>query len=94
MRYLPSCATALRNGALEIRISPSKGLYISRIKKIAHETDNAHKNKVAIPRTGALQAKNNPCCPANEQKTAKAANQLVSCGDLFQQHKAADTGDP
>src|ERR1700730_9505154 len=47
-RYWPRCARALRSGALEICISPSKGLYISRIKNIAPETDSAQTNKVAI----------------------------------------------
>ena len=46
--YWPRCARAVRIGASEIRISPWKGVYISRIKKIAPETDRAHRNKVAI----------------------------------------------
>jgi hypothetical protein len=44
--------------------------------------------------TTALRTKNNPCRPAEEQKTAKAADQLVGWGDLLQQDKGADAGDP
>ena len=42
----------------------------------------------------ALRAKNNPCCPDNEHKPAKSTEQLVRRGDLLQQDKAADTGNP
>jgi hypothetical protein len=42
----------------------------------------------------ALQAKNNPCCPDNQHKPAKSTEPLVRRGDLLQQDKAADTGNP
>ena len=42
----------------------------------------------------ALRAKNNPCCPENEHKPAKSTEQLVRRGDLLQQDKGADTGNP
>src|SRR2546430_2103363 len=48
VRYLPRCARALRSVALEICIRPSNGVYISRIKKIAPDTDSAQTNNVAI----------------------------------------------
>ena len=51
--------------------------------------------RMAIPATPlTLRARNNPRRPADEQKTAKAADQLVRRGNLFQQDKGADTGDP
>src|SRR5438093_6313199 len=46
--YRPSCARAARSGPLEISISPPKGAYISRIKKIAPETDNPATNKAVL----------------------------------------------
>ena len=57
-RYWPRCARALRSGALEICISPWKGLYISRIKKIAPETDSAETSKLVI--TVALKGAKRP----------------------------------
>jgi hypothetical protein len=44
---LPRCARALRRGALEILVSPWKGAYISRIKKIAATTASEHRNKAS-----------------------------------------------
>jgi hypothetical protein len=44
--YWPRCVRAARSGALEISISPPNGVYISKIKKIAPETDNAASGEV------------------------------------------------
>ena len=45
---MPRCVSAKRSGALEISISPPNGVYSSRIKKIALETDNAETNRAAV----------------------------------------------
>ena len=45
---MPSHAM-LRNGELEICIIPWKGVYIARIRKIAAETDSAHKKGTKRP---------------------------------------------
>src|SRR4029077_16007519 len=58
MRYWPRCARAKRSGALEISISPLKGVYISRIKKIAPETDNPEIHRAVT--TVALRGANSP----------------------------------
>jgi signal transduction histidine kinase len=60
LRALPGHrgARAARSGALEIWISPSKGLYISRIRRIAQETDSAETNKLAT--TVVLAGANTP----------------------------------
>jgi hypothetical protein len=65
---------APRSGALEICINPSKGLYISRIKKIAPETDSAQTNRVAI--AVALRGANKPKLLkiVASQKTSTASN--------------------
>ena len=47
MCYWLRCARAERRGALEIWISPLKGMYISRIRKIAPETANAAAKRLA-----------------------------------------------
>src|SRR5215468_12480209 len=46
--YRPSCAIVARSGAFETWISPSYGAYISRIRKIAPDTDRAETSKLAI----------------------------------------------
>ena len=56
--YLPRCVSAKRSGALDISISPPNGAYISRIKKIAPETDNPETNKAAV--TVALRGAKRP----------------------------------
>src|ERR1039458_9070474 len=56
--YLPSCARVARSGPLEISISPPKGAYISRIKRIAPETDNPAANKAMT--TVALRGAKSP----------------------------------
>ena len=40
---------------------------------------------------GLREKNNNPCGPADEQNTARVADQLVRCGDLLQQDEGADT---
>ena len=42
----------------------------------------------------AVLAHSHPCGPTDEQKTANAADQFVRGGNLLQQDKGADTGDP
>jgi len=56
--HLPNCARAARKGALDTCIRPLYGVYISRIKKIAPETDSADTNKLAtvVALTGAGQS--------------------------------------
>jgi hypothetical protein len=58
MHYWPRCVSAVRSGALETRISPAYGEYISRIKKIAPETERAETNKLTT--TVALRGANRP----------------------------------
>jgi hypothetical protein len=45
-RYWPRLARAARDRALEISTSPVYGVYISKIKKIAHETESAATNRL------------------------------------------------
>src|ERR1700730_4996092 len=86
--YWPRCARALRSGVLEICISPSKGVYISRIKKIAPETDSAQTNKVAI--VVALRGAKRPKLLKimASQKTSTASNgvemKLPPCSNISQ----------
>ena len=49
-----------------------------------------------VHRDAALtqRTQNNPYRPADKQKTAKAADQLVGCRDLLEEDKGADTRDP
>src|SRR5882724_10905015 len=57
--YLPISSTALRSGALETLMNPSKGRFISRTRKIAEETDNAQISSTAstVPLRGAKSPK-------------------------------------
>src|SRR5208337_4474087 len=50
---------AARSGALETLISPRYGLYNSRIKKIAQDTESAETNKLVttVPLAGAYRPK-------------------------------------
>src|ERR1700675_799901 len=86
--YWPRCARALRSGALEICISPWKGLYISRIKKIAPETDSAQTHKVA--RAVALRGANKRKLVkmVASQKPSTASNgmetKLPACSNIIQ----------
>lgn len=47
--YLPNCEIAARNGSREIWIIPSNGRSISRIRKIAPDTEAAH--SINVPTT-------------------------------------------
>src|SRR5438552_8231837 len=55
MYYLPISSTALRSGALDALMNPSKGRFISRTRKIAEETDTAQMSSTAstVPLRGA-----------------------------------------
>ena len=50
--YRPRCARAERRGALEIWISPVKGIYISKIRKIAPGTANKPEDQDYEQRAG------------------------------------------
>lgn len=70
-------AKVLKSGAqraLEISISPPNGVYISKIKKIAPETDNAATNKAVI--TVALRG---PKSPKVMKIAAQTASPLPTC---------------
>ena len=58
MHYWSRCVSAVRSGVLETRISPGNGEYISRIKKIAPETESAETNKLTS--TVALRGESRP----------------------------------
>jgi hypothetical protein len=45
--WLPNCVSAARSGALDILITPSKGEYNSKIKRIAPDTAIPETNKAA-----------------------------------------------
>ena len=47
-RYLPSMVSASRLGASETPITPSNGVFISRIRNIAPEVDSAPRNNAAM----------------------------------------------
>ena len=46
--YLSMCSSALRRGALEALIIPSRGVFISRMRKIAPDRDRAQTNITEI----------------------------------------------
>src|SRR5262249_59246482 len=56
--YLPISPTALRSGALDAFMNPSKGRFISRIRKIAEETESAQMSSTVI--TTPLDGANSP----------------------------------
>src|SRR5204862_6237256 len=68
--YWPRCSSALRIGALETLIMPSSGWLISKIIKIAPETDRAQMRSTAT--TVALRGANMP------KLTCKTVNQKSS----------------
>jgi hypothetical protein len=88
VRYLPRCARAFCIGALEIRTTPPKGLYISTSKKIAAETDRAQRNKVAttVILCGAMRPKLQKIRVS--QKTTTTSNgrdtELLPCSNISQ----------
>src|ERR1700675_3224904 len=86
--YWPRCARALRSGALEICISPWKGLYISRIKKIAPETDSAQTSKVAIVigLRGANKPKLTKIVASQKTSTARSGmeTEVPACSNIIQ----------
>src|SRR5215471_8765114 len=72
--YLPISSTALRNGALDALMNPSKGRFISKIKKIAEETDNAQMSSTVS--TTPLEGANSPKLTKRpvSQKTSTTMN--------------------
>src|SRR5437667_679160 len=74
VHYWPRCSRALRIGALETLIMPWSGWLISRIIKIAPETDNALMSSTVI--TVALRAANKPklICSIVSQKRRTTRN--------------------
>jgi hypothetical protein len=84
-----SGARALRNGALEICISPANGWLSSRIRKIAPEADNAKTNRAAI---AVGLSRENRLKLAKDDGEPEHQHRQKRCGDraarLHKQHQA------
>ena len=77
-----------RSGALEICTNPVYGVYISNIKKMAHETDSAAMNKLltAVALTGANNPKLTKIAVSQRTSTITSGmeTEVVACSYMSQ----------